>query len=101
MVGEQRIKNYETYNNERKEQVFASNSKFKIKRLRYQVTDNKPQITIYRKQVTNSNHHIANIEFNSWKIFFDLIKTSESDKRPPNFKFSVTSLNTIPKWANC
>ena len=34
-------KNYETYNNERKEQVFASNSKFQVKRLRYQVTDGK------------------------------------------------------------
>ena len=27
-------KNYETYNNERKEQVFASSSKFQIKRFR-------------------------------------------------------------------
>ena len=28
------LKNYETYNNERKEQVFASSSKFQIKRVR-------------------------------------------------------------------
>ena len=28
------IKNYETYNNERKKQVFASSSKFQIKRVR-------------------------------------------------------------------
>ena len=33
---------------EQKEQVFASNSKFKIKRLRYQVTDNKSKITSHR-----------------------------------------------------
>ena len=29
-----RLKNYETYNNERKKQVFASNSNFQIKRFR-------------------------------------------------------------------
>ena len=27
------VKNYETYNNERKKQVFASNSKFQIKKI--------------------------------------------------------------------
>ena len=34
-------KNYETYNNERKEQVFGSSSKFQIKRFGKQVTDSK------------------------------------------------------------
>ena len=37
-------KNYETYNNKRKEQVFASKSKFQKKRNRLQVTDNESQI---------------------------------------------------------
>ena len=38
------VKNYEMYNNERKDQVFASNSKFQKKSNRLQVTDNKSQI---------------------------------------------------------
>ena len=37
-------KDYETYNNERMEQVFASNSKFQKKSNRLQVTDNESQI---------------------------------------------------------
>ena len=38
------VKNYEMYNNERKDQVFASNSKFQKKSNRLQVTDNESQI---------------------------------------------------------
>ena len=37
----EKLKNYETYNNERKEQVIASCSKFQITRFRQQVTDSK------------------------------------------------------------
>ena len=45
-IREANQKNYETYNNERKEQVFASNSKFQIASNIYQVTDSKYQIAI-------------------------------------------------------
>ena len=43
-------KNYETYNNERKEQVFTSNSKFKKNRFRQQVTYSKSQIASHKQQ---------------------------------------------------
>ena len=39
-----KIKNYVTYNNKRKEQVFANNSMFQIKSFRKQVKYSKSQI---------------------------------------------------------
>ena len=39
-----------THNNERKEQFFASNSMFQIKKFRYQVTDKKSQIASNKLQ---------------------------------------------------
>ena len=77
------IKNYEAYNNEKKEQVFASNRKFQIKRCRQQVIDSKRQIA------SNKRHSQMTAYFSFFMSNSQRVYQTEKRKRSLYLRFSL------------